>query len=743
MDAITWQPQAYQWLLSGNYGHATDYYEQAIEANPQVKANYWHLGLLLLLQEQETAAQSVWLLALAEADAAVVDREVAELCQVLRLEAERQAALGAWAIAWAIRQHMREIYPMDLANGLHLVALSSQLKQLTAEELRSLDLMTLLQTSSEPVDRPLLLHVLQKTLQTLTPDPIIIEFTAACLPHIHDPAELMAIILPIAVDLNYSMQQPTLAVRLLELYQRIEPNNLTILGRLASFYANAQEYEKGIASAKQRLQLADNYAEKIYSSHLLLRGLLNTGGRWQEAIEEVQKHEQLLTLLLHQADSDLEQVRPDLLFSAGYYLPYFQDNLVQHRIFQNQISQLCQAKIQRDNLAQVTHYQQTRNLQMPARLPRPRLKVGYLSHCMGTHSVGWLARWLMQYHDRDRVHLHGYFYNQRQDDDLQDWYVAQFDHACIMGRDCARSSEALAARIHQDEIDILVDLDSVTLDLAAEVLALKPAPVQVTWLGWDASGLPAVDYFIADPYVLPEGAQEHYSEKIWRLPHTYIAVDGFEVGVPTLRRDQLNIPADAIVYLSAQRGYKRHRDTASLQLQIIKAVPNSYFCIKGFADEISIQTFFEELAAEIGVAPDRLRFFPDAPSEAVHRANLAIADIVLDTYPYNGATTTLETLWMGIPIVTRVGEQFAARNSYTMMINAGLTAGMAWNAQEYVDWGIRLGTDHALRQQVVAQLRQARPTAPLWQAKQFARDMEAAYQAMWEIYGQSQFKSIE
>ncbi|MCY7393718.1 MAG: hypothetical protein LH647_20125, partial [Leptolyngbyaceae cyanobacterium CAN_BIN12] len=140
------------------------------------------------------------------------------------------------------------------------------------------------------------------------------------------------------------------------------------------------------------------------------------------------------------------------------------------------------------------------------------------------------------------------------------------------------------------------------------VMSLKPAPVQVTWLGWDASGISTIDYFIADPYVLPEAAQEYYTEKIWRLPETYIAVDGFEVGVPTLRRDQLGIPADAVVYLSAQRGYKRHRDTAQLQLKILKAVPNSYFLIKGLADQDAVKAFFTQLADEAGVARDRRSF---------------------------------------------------------------------------------------------------------------------------------------
>ena len=120
-----------------------------------------------------------------------------------------------------------------------------------------------------------------------------------------------------------------------------------------------------------------------------------------------------------------------------------------------------------------------------------------------------------------------------------------------------------------------------------------------------------------------------------------------------------------------------------------------------------------------------------AETEAEHRANLDIADVVLDTYPYNRATTTMETLWM---CVTKAGQQFATRNSYTMMMNAGITEGIAWNDQEYIDWGIRLGTEENLRKQVFWKLKESRKTSPLCNAKQFTRDMENAYKQMLEIY---------
>jgi len=354
-----------------------------------------------------------------------------------------------------------------------------------------------------------------------------------------------------------------------------------------------------------------------------------------------------------------------------------------------------------------------------------------LSGALRKNSVGWLARWLFEHHNRDQFQIYTYLIGaKRREDSLQDWYIQQSDQAYPLGNDVFEIAETIA----ENQIDILIDLDSITSNTSCGILSLKPAPIQVTWLGWDASGLPTIDYFIADPYVLPTEADDYYHEKIWRLPQTYLAVDGFEIGIPTLRRDQLNIPTDAVVYLSAQTGFKRHRDTARLQMKIIKQTPNSYFLIKGLGDIDAVKTLFTQLAAEEGVEPSRLRFLPLDASEEIHRANLAIADIILDTYPYNGATTTLETLWMGIPLVTRVGQQFAARNSYTMMMNVGVTEGIAWTDEEYIEWGIRLGTDSALRQEISWRLRQSRQTSPLWNAQQFTREMENAYQQMWAKY---------
>jgi predicted O-linked N-acetylglucosamine transferase (SPINDLY family) len=186
-----------------------------------------------------------------------------------------------------------------------------------------------------------------------------------------------------------------------------------------------------------------------------------------------------------------------------------------------------------------------------------------------------------------------------------------------------------------------------------------------------------------------------------------------------------------------QNKLKCHPDILRQQLRIIQAVPNSIFLIKGGGDNENIRQLLDVIALEVGLETQQIQFLPSDPDELTHRANLAIADVVLDTYPYNGATTTLETLWMEIPLVTKVGEQFAARNSYDFLMQVGIQEGIAWSDQEYIDWGIRLGQDVALRAMIKSKLQIAKQYSPLWNAKKFTQVMEKAYQQMWQIYCES------
>lgn len=736
INAVNWHEQGVQCMSKGNYTQAVRLYEEAIVAEPHIYSHYWHLGLMLLLQEQEAEAQTTWLLAMAEGDEEQVEQWTAELIEVLQTEAERRKTLEDYSVAWAIRQHIREISPTDINNLLHLIELYIQIKTYTGKELTELGVIDLLQ-AQPPVelDSALLVDILEKVLNYAPLLPSSLELTETCLPYIPDSSAFVDFLIPIIYQITYTHRRQKLSIGFTNLGLRAMPQHPELLRCLATFYTDLGEHTKAIEAAKLCYFLPDRrLIDKIYDNHLVLRATMNAGicGYWDEITSHIHIQEELLESLYKEQPTDLGSDRNLVgLYNTTFFLNYFRDDPQTNNKYRTQLAQVCQANIEVEAKEVIDRYRHRLSSHPRFNTSNKRLKIGYLSHCLRRHSVGWLARWIFQHHDRERFEIYAYLLGCTEVvDSLQEWYVNHVDKAYKTGL----GGMEIAELISEDEIDILIDLDSITLSTACGILSTKPAPIQVTWLGWDASAMPTIDYYIADPYVLPESAQDYYAEKIWRLPQTYIAVDGFEVGVPALRRDHLDLSSDAVVYFGVQRGVKYHPHTAMLQMKILKEVPNSYFLMKAYGEREFLDNFFIETAEAEGVSRDRLRFLPSAPSEEVHRANLGIADIVLDTYPYNGATTTLETLWMGIPMVTRVGEQFSARNSYTMMVNAGISEGIAWTDEEYVEWGIRLGKDPVLRQQISWKLRQSRQTAPLWDAKQFTREMEKAYEQMWQIY---------
>lgn len=720
----SWQHSEQLLLSKSYYDQGISFYEQAIETEPDVIEHYWSLGLAYLLQGHEEAAQATWLIAMSQGTPENIEQWTRELSQILDNEAKRQTDQNNTQTAWLIRQHLREISPTEVNNLLHLLLLSLALGSFAPELLINWQVVELIeQTLPEAVNPELLLQVLKQILEFPTEETL--AFATACFPHAPSPDIFIDTVLSAAVKVAYQDHQHGFAVKVAELCLKLHPGNLGTLQQLSCFYTNAEHHQQGIEAAKQFYNNCKKLDWQILGNYLILRAIISAGS-WLEVGEFAQRHKSLLLQIIQEQPEDLGRGSNLALVVSPFFFPYLQDNLQENRWFRNQVGQLFQKNLHSSNSASVQFVHH--NLKKKSR----PLKVGYIAYTFRVHSVGWLSRWLFHYHDKELFPTTIYCINQNLEDRFtQIWFRDKVNAIYNFG---LNEALAIAEQIKNDQIDILVDLDSITLDTTCEVMALKPAPVQVTWLGWDASGLPAIDYFIADPYVLPEDAQDYYQETIWRLPHTYIAVDGFEVGTPTLRREYLEVPTDAIVYLSAQKGYKRHPDTIRLQMQIIKEVPNSYFLVKGIADELIIQQVFTQLAEEAGVDPERLRFLPRDPSEIIHRANLLIADVVLDTYPFNGATTTLETLWMGIPLVTRVGQQFAARNSYAFMMNVGVTEGIAWTDEEYVEWGVRLGKDEALRWKITSKLKSSRQTSPLWNAKQFTREMEKAYEQMWTKY---------
>jgi predicted O-linked N-acetylglucosamine transferase (SPINDLY family) len=708
-------------LSQCDYPQAVETLEEAIQTSPDKLTNYWYLGLAYLLQKDEETAQLVWFGVIAEQPEEDSERLVQSLVQTLETEAQRFSTLQMSREAWTIRHHICEFSPQNLTNLLLLIELSIQLDEYIDELPEDLGIIDLLQSRVEGVEASLLLHVMEQVLEV--PAAETLRFAEVCLPHIPLRQEWAAMITTAAAAMAYKRRLVNFAIALVELCLQHEPDDMIALGYLTRFYAECQRFKEAVETAKSSYQRSTTLQTRFFSSCVLLQALMRAGD-WQEIPAAGEQVKNLVSELIQSQSTQLPLPIINFLIVNIGLMFYLQDDLVGNRRMQNQAGQLFYKNIEANTPNSI------KPLALKIQDTTKRLKIGYIASTLRDHSVGWLSRWMFQNHDREAFEISVYLMQHPDNEFFKTWFAPYIHQVHYL----SDNFDEAADTIRKDEIDILVDLDSFTLDQTCTILALKPSPIQVTWLGCDASGLPTVDYFIADPYVLPDHAQEHYQEKIWRLPHTYIAVDGFEIGIPTLRRSDLEIPEDAVLYWSSQVGHKRNPSTVKLQMQILRQVPNSYFLIKGLGDQIIIRDFFTAIAEAAGIAPDRLRFLPMMPDEYTHRANIQMADVVLDTYPYNGATTTLETLWAGIPLVTRVGQQFAARNSYTFLMNAGISEGIAWTDEAYVEWGVRLGQDEALRQQVSWKLRQSRNTSPLWNTKQFTHDMENAYREMWRYH---------
>ena len=720
MDQLKWHSKVNQLVVQEDYAKSVEDYEAAIQSYPNSLENYWCLGLAYFLEGQEDTAALVWFGAVSEHE--IEATAILNLVQVLGWAADSLKQQERIQQAWAIRQYIREFSPQLLSNLLELCNLSFDLEYLTGETVAELSVINILQSTAEDPELSLITETLDKVLQV--PDPESLEFAKACFSYFPNTEYWALRVTAAAETMAFKRKLGNFASALLKLCLEYDPENTTANVYLPRFLSEAQQYTTAITAAQKFYQYSTTLENRFLSSCVLLQTLMRSGD-WRAVPEIANQFKAAILELLEDQSTKLPLHTIQFLIVNMGIFAYLQDNLAENRTLQNQVGQLFLKNIESFSLNTI------HPTVISSKLPNKRLKIGYIGSTLRRHSVGWLSRWLFKYHNHEKFEICVYLVQQNPNDEFfQTWFLNHCDQVKILSEDAGIAAE----RIRSDQLDILVDLDSLTLGFTCTILALKPAPIQVTWLGCDSSGLPTIDYFIADPYVLPENAQDHYQEKIWRLPHTYIAVDDFEVGVPTLSRSDLNIPEDAVVYWSSQVGFKRYPNIIRLQMKILKKVSESYFIIKGLGDQDMICDLFSQIADEEGVKSDRLIFMSMMSDEYTHRANLQLADIALDTYPYNGATTSLEILWAGVPLITRVGSTFSSRNSYTFMQNLGIEEGISWTDEEYMEWGVRLGSDKKLRQQVSWKLRQSRRTSPLWNAKQFTKEMESAYEQMWTQY---------
>jgi protein O-GlcNAc transferase len=302
--------------------------------------------------------------------------------------------------------------------------------------------------------------------------------------------------------------------------------------------------------------------------------------------------------------------------------------------------------------------------------------------------------------------------------------------SCADGwRETARlSDEKVAEMVLADRVDILVDLTMHMAGNRLQLFARKPAPIQVTWLAYPGtSGLSAMDYRLSDPYLDPPGMfEECYSEQTIRLPESFWCYD------PLTQDPALNalpaLTAGHITFGCLNNFCKVNAGVLTLWSRVLQAVPGSrmiILCIAGESRERTLALF-----AQNGIADDRIEFADPLPRpkylELYHRIDLA-----LDTFPYNGHTTSLDALWMGVPVVTLVGQTVVGRAGLCQSMNLGMPEFIAQTPEEYVAIASRVTVDLSRLATIRAALRARMESSPLMQGPRFARNMEAAYREMW------------
>jgi predicted O-linked N-acetylglucosamine transferase (SPINDLY family) len=734
-----WDEEAKAALNRNEYLEVINLYEKKVTSTFHTVQDSFYLGLAYLLNEQEDLAQMIWFSAISDSGLPEIDaHQILE--NILNQESEFLLKNEKLEKSWVVRRYISEINPSNIENLFKLILLSVQLENSLNQPLEELkvvkNLMNFCYISER--DETYIEVFLDELLEFQSYETLDIIHVLS--EKIKDKQKYVNILLNDIQKIK--PKHPEFAGKIAKFCLELLPNDLLILHTVCWCYSVTNNYKEAIDSAYQYYLNCSSPIWKLLALYALIREKTR-GGEWEKIDDFYSEYKSLIYTLSSDGFSEENFLLKMAIPIIPCMLQYYQDDLIENRHLQNKMSELFQFKIidefilnpkdkNSDNREFSYHFQSK------IHDPEKKIRVGFLASKLSLHSVGWLSRWIFQYYNHDKFEFYVYIIKQAATDFFTEtWFASKVEKCRYFNQSDFQKINAI---IYNDEIDILVDLDSTTSCESCFILALKPSPIQVTWLGFDASGIPAIDYFIADPHLLPQDAENYYSERILRLPQTYLAIDGFEIDVPTVSRQALNIPEDAVIYLSSQTGQKRNPTHVRSQLKVLKLVPNSYLIVKGWGEMSIIQNLFSNLAQEEGVDLERILFLPLDQNEFVHRANLQIADVILDTYPYNGATTTLEALWIGVPIVTRVGRQCAARNSYTFLANIGITDGIATTDEEYVNWGIRFGLEPDLRQKVSTQIRKSRHTSCLWDTKQFVQNMEAAFEKMWNTYLQSRFQ---
>jgi len=361
------------------------------------------------------------------------------------------------------------------------------------------------------------------------------------------------------------------------------------------------------------------------------------------------------------------------------------------------------------------------------RRPDRRLRLGFVSADFGRHPVGTFLVRVWEHLDRNECEVLAY-----SDRLHPDFLTARLRAAADQWCDSRTLSDAtLAERVRADRVDILFDLAGHTARNRLLTFARKPAPLQMTWIGYvGTTGLAAMDYLVADRYEVPAESEGDYRERILRLPDGYVCYDP-----PATAPEVGPLPADLVGFVtfgSFNNLAKINAELVAVWAQILRRMPTAQLVLryKGLDDETTRRRY-AALFGSAGIDPSRVRLFGDAPPDAM-LAHYQQIDIALDPFPYSGGLTTCEALWMGVPVVTCPGATFAGRHALSHLCNAGLEELVARDRDDYVARVVELATDRPRLAALRRGLRARLAASPLCDGQRFSQHLMQALRRAWQ-----------
>ncbi|MDD1449161.1 TIGR03032 family protein [Dolichospermum sp. ST_sed8] len=512
---------------------------------------------------------------------------------------------------------------------------------------------------------------------------------------------------------------------------------------LGKLYVNKQQLSLAEKCLRQALllikrnfslvrQAANHYAancgktDRIRVLLTLIIAYLESG-----LIEMAQQYFQQLEAILLQPNITLQESEVKLLYKdLVFYLPYLRDRIDLNghlnKVIARAYNQLCLTPVNVPETRQISPKSGQESAQP--------LRIGIISKHFRRHSVGWCSQGIIKEWSKLTPHLHLYFTGRDPFDDLTEEFKQMTDNFFDFSE---KSNIDMLEKLRRDNLDILIDMDSVMNPNHALILYHSPAKAVFSWLGCEPPYISEKNYYLCDRYTHPPSVQTHYQEQLIRMPDFAVAIANFTAKIierDAVRKD-LDITANNVVYLCVASGNKISPESVKSHISIIKQVPDSILLHKGYYDVEIVRSLYQQECKQTGIDPERCRFMVRQKLEEDHRIVYQIADILLDNYPYNGGTHNLESLWFNLPIVTLSGEQATSRMGSSFLKAVGISEGVAKNWKEYIEWGVKLGTDLDLRhqlQQKLIQSKQKDTLSPIWNPQKFAIEAYNLFQTFAE-----------